>query len=432
MRILVTGANGFIGSQIVATLRDAGHQIVCAVRNKNKAQAQFEGCEIITCDFNRDFTVDHWIPRLKNIDRVINCVGILQEKHGESIKAIHELTPKALFEACSKVGVGRVIQISALGADIEAGTPYATTKNAAEHHLMQSDIDWVILRPSMVYAEGSYGGTSLFRGLAALPFIIPVIGNGQQYFQPIHLQDLAEAIKRLVEKPEKIRKKLDVVGAEPISYAQILIVFRRWLNFGKARLLFLPLIFAKIAAKISDWFGVGPLNSTALKMLMYGNTTTPEHYQELIQTIGFTPKGFTAGLMAKPSHVQDRWHAQLFFLQPLLRLSLVILWLGSGAISLLPPYSKYEFLLTQLGLKGDLQIIAFFSVALLDVVLGLALLLNWRTRLIATLQFFLIFIYTVVFSFLMPMLWVAPFGPLLKNIPLMVATLVMIAIAEDR
>jgi nucleoside-diphosphate-sugar epimerase len=75
---------------------------------------------------------------------------------------------------------------------------------SADDYLMQLPIDWVVLRPSFIYGAGSYGGSSLFRGMAALPWIIPVFNNGQQRVQPIHIEDLATAVINLLDRAEPI------------------------------------------------------------------------------------------------------------------------------------------------------------------------------------------------------------------------------------
>ncbi len=432
MRILVTGANGFIGLQIVAALSSTGHHIICAVRKQRGNQISFPNCEIIFCDFNQDTTVEIWEPRLKNIDVVINCVGILQQEMNQSIKAIHELAPTALFNACCKTGVRRIIHLSALGVDPQANTAYADTKLAAENNLMALNIDWVILRPSLIYAQGSFGGTSLIRAMAALPCIIPVIGDGQQFFQPIYMDDLVEVVKRLIVKPGEIKKRLDVVGSERVSYLKILTSFRQWLNIGKAKIIHLPLSLVKGLVKIGGCFGITSLNITSLNMLMHGNTTSENNYQELIEIIGFTSRAFSEGLFSKPSYVQDRWHAKLFFIKPLLRLSLAALWIGSGIIALIPPLIPQLQLIDKLGGSKIVSLMILLSTTIMDILLGIATLFNWKIQKIGLIQVGVIIIYTVICSIYFPNLWLEPFAPLLKNIPILMATLVMIVIAEER
>ena len=77
----------------------------------------------------------------------------------------HHLSPAALFEACEKAKVKKVIQISAISADKEIGTAYALSKLAADEDLRKRKLDWVVLRPSLVMAANAYGGTALLRKL---------------------------------------------------------------------------------------------------------------------------------------------------------------------------------------------------------------------------------------------------------------------------
>jgi uncharacterized protein YbjT (DUF2867 family) len=420
MRILITGATGFIGAQITATLLQAGHNIVAAVRKKPANSTRFT--DIIYCDFNKDSDPAIWLPRLKKIDVVINCVGILQETFRQSISAIHTQTPIALFEACKKANVKRIIHISALGADDAADTMYASTKKAAENHLKKMKIDWVILRPSLVYASGSYGGASLMRGTAALPGFIPVLKKVDPCFMPIHLEDLAQAVRVLVEKPEKIREIFDATSARPVPYSEILQTFRQWLGFGKAKLFRIPVALIRFASKVGDWLKIGPLNSTALNMLLYGNQTTEQRAKRFAEIIGFTPRDFITALQHTPSYVQDRWHARLFFLQPVLRIMLSLFWIGSGLL-ILHAFNH---------VTSPLASIILSLIAGCELILGTLSFINWRIRIVLSLQFIFLLLYTITATFFTPQLWLDPLAPLLKNLVLLIATLVMFAIAEDR
>lgn len=333
MRILVTGSTGFIASQIISELETHGHEIIRVLRKK-PGDYNINKNKYLLCDFNQDLYPDIWIQRLneknkeKMIDIVINTVGILQDTRRNKIKPVQELAPKALFEACQKTGIKKIIQLSALGADEAAQTDYALTKKASEDYLRQcQDIDWVILRPSMVFASGSYGGTSLMRGMAAVPFFIGVPGFANPAFQPIYIEDLAKAVRIFCEKPEKIQDTFDITGTEKVPYKQLLLTFRKWLGFGKAIVLPIPYWAMKWVTKLGDIFG-GPLNTTSLKMMLYGNTTTDEKMRRCHETIGFTPRSFTEVLQHLPSYVQDRWHSRLYFLKPILKIILVLFWAG--------------------------------------------------------------------------------------------------------
>ncbi len=429
MRVLVTGANGFIGRHITAALLDAGHGVVAAVRDVDGIRRVFPDTNAVAVDLNQDLSAEIWAPRLENVDAVVNCAGVLQGSRRQSIEAIHYLGPKAMFDACARCGVRRVIQISAISAEDAVDTAYARTKKQADDHLRGLDLDWVVLRPSLVYGEGSYGGTSFLRALAALPFAIPLIGRGDQVFQPIHMDDLTAAVVRLVETSNIARITLDPVGPDRLTMKEILLRLRAWLGFPPAPTLPIPMPIVRAVARLGDWLGGGPINTTALNQLEYGNAAPAGAF---IDALGIEPRSMAAALAARPSQVQDRWHARLFFLRPLLRWTLGGFWLLSGLIGLIAPAGAILGHATALGLTGAAAAWAVGAGSLVDVAIGTGLLLRYRPGLMAASQVIVILGYTLVLTFAEPALWLEPLGPLLKNPPILVAVLALAALEVER
>jgi len=115
MRILLTGASGFIGGHLLDVLRRRGHQVRAAVRDPAALLRRLPDLDAIACDFATDVTVDSWLPRLGGVDAVINCVGVFAERPATRMQAINEQAPRALFDACVATGVRKVIQLSAGG-----------------------------------------------------------------------------------------------------------------------------------------------------------------------------------------------------------------------------------------------------------------------------------------------------------------------------
>lgn len=331
MRVLLLGATGFLGRHIGAHLLERNFEVVAGVRDVASVLRRFPGLETIHLDLNTLLTPADWLPHLRGLDAVVNCAGILQSSPGQSAAAIHAAAPMALFEACVLAKVARVIQISAVSADAAAGTEYARTKRAADDYLRGLDLGWTVLRPSLVYAQGSFGGTSALRGLAGLPFITLIPGDGGQEFQPIHAQDVAETVARCLENAELARCTLDPVGPETLTLRDIVVRLRRWLDLPPARVAPIPMPVVRLAARVGDLLGRGPLRSTAIDQLIYGNISDPETFAA---RIGFTPRYLDDALRFSPSHVQDRWHARLYALRPGLTIALAVLWLGSGLVSL--------------------------------------------------------------------------------------------------
>jgi uncharacterized protein YbjT (DUF2867 family) len=432
MRVLVTGAAGFIGRHVVAALRAAGHGVVCASRDVGRTRRMFPDQESIACDFNRDVMVDAWLPRLAGVGAVVNCAGILQARRGQSMAAIHAAAPRALFDACVQAGVRRVIQVSALGIGPQVPVEYSQSKLGAERHLQSLDLDWVILRPSLAYTpSGSFGGTSLFRALAALPWFVPLVGDGRQMFQPIHMADLTEAVRRLVEDPRVVRQIIDVVGPEPIPLRGILAGLRQWLGFGAPRFIEAPLPLVRFAARIADRLGgFGPVTTTSLTMLLAGNAADPAPF---VAATGIAPRRFADALAGEPAHVQDRWHARLYFLRPLLRVVIGLFWLSTGLATVaLWPQADSLRMLRESGVPEPLLPIVYHLGWLFDVILGLAVLARYRVQAVGGIMVAATAAYLAFLSIGQPWQWIHPVTPLAVCIPLIVATLVMMAVEDDR
>ncbi len=133
------------------------------------------------------------------------------------------------------------------------------------------------------------------------------------------------------------------------------------------------------------------------------------------------------------SSVQDRWHARLYFLRPILRLSIAFIWIFSGIISLLPEtFAISSALMTQSRVPELFQPFILYVLSGIDILLGLATLLNFRLLFIGSLQCICIFAYTMFISFMLPEFWLHPFAPIAKNIPLFVAILIMMALESER
>ncbi|MDP2329898.1 MAG: SDR family oxidoreductase [Reyranella sp.] len=431
MRILLTGANGFIGGQLLAGLRARGHEVVAAVRDPEALRQKLPGSEAIAVDFNRDTSIEDWRPRLEGIDAVINCAGVLHGGRGQDIEAIHAVTPIALFDACAATGVRRVVQISAISADADVGTEYALTKKRADDHLRSLPLDWTVLRPSLVYGDGSYGGTSALRGLAGLPMVSPLVGDATMAFRPLHIEDLAETVVRVIESERFARRTLEPVGPGVVTLRELVASHRAWLGLKPAVELSIPLPVMKLAARLADMAGGGPLGSTSLRQLLAGNVGS-EPAGVFARAIGFVPRSLKEMLARRPAQTQDVWHARLYFLRPVLRLALALMWLGSAVAGLLAPVSSYaavDAALTALGLPTRSLAVAF---SMFDLMIAAALLVRWNVRLLAVIQLIVVAGYTAVLTILAPSLWLDPFGALLKNLPILVAIGIWAVLEDER
>jgi uncharacterized protein YbjT (DUF2867 family) len=413
--VLVLGASGFIGAHAASALRAAGHEVVLGVRDP----ANFPGERCVAVDFERDHRPEDWLPRLQGIDCVINAVGILRERGAQTFVALHERAPQALFSACAACRV-RVVQVSALGADASARSRYHRSKKRADDYLATLGMEWVIVQPSLVFGAGG-ASARLFCTLAALP-LIPLPGGGGQRLQPIHVDDVAAALVQLAGAGGPARVRLALVGAREVSLREWLATLRAQMGLGRARFFPVPMPVMRLAAALARLHPAALLDSETLDMLERGSVAPAAATAQLL---GRPPRGVEHFL--KPSEASAvSVQARLAWLLPLLRASLAIVWLVSGIVSLGPyPIRESLAMLERVGLHGALALAALYGAAVLDIGLGLATWLVQRRRWLWRLQIAVVLGYSAIIALKLPELWLHPFGPLVKNLPILAALVVL-------
>lgn len=430
MRVLVTGAYGFIGSHIVAALIAADHEVVCAVRGA-RLDSRFPGLRAVACDMSRDVTPDVWLPRLKDIDAVVNCAGILREQFGDSFDTVHVQAPRALYEACVQAEVRCVVQISALGNANDG--EFIASKHRGDEHLGALSLYATILRPSLVYsARGSYGGTSLLRAMAALPGLIAVPKAATRAcVQPVAAEDVALAVVAALARAPHGSDIIELVGPRAMGLDDYLQCWRRWLGLRAAHVWGVPTALVRIACRIGERLGRGPLGKTMERMLEHGNLASAGALERMRERLDLSPRSLERALAEAPSHLQDRWHARLYFALPALRISLAFLWLASGLIGWTLSADAVTAAAQTGLLSADASLLLARATATLDLLLGMLCLVRWRPCWVLSGMLVMLLGYTLGIGTLWPIHWLDPLGGLLKNVPLIAAVAVLLA-SEER
>lgn len=425
MVILLTGATGFIGRPLGAALVAAGHEVVAAVRDVAALRRSERRLRPVHADFTRDFALGDWLPRLKDVDAVVNAVGILRERGPQTFDALHWRAPMALFAACEVAGVPRVVQVSALGADAAARSRYHLTKKAADDFLLDRVPGAVVAQPSLVYGPG---GTSarLFTTLASLP-LIPLPGGGRQPVQPIHRDDLVAALLLLTLSDAFAGERVPLVGPQPVLLRELLGALRVSMRLGAPTIAPVPMPLARAAAAVAGVMPGVPLDRETLQMLERGNVASAEPTQALL---GRPPRPVQAFVPPREA-AAVRTQARLGWLLPVLRVSVAAVWLVAGAVSLglYPVAASYE-LLARAGVTGVLAPLALYGAATLDLVFGVAT-LAWRRRALWLAQIAVVLAYTAMITWHLPEFWLHPYGPVVKNLPFL-AVLWLLYEFEDR
>ena len=430
MRILLTGAKGFLGRSVSAGLETAGHQVI-AVARSGPGSRQQEGKRSVLLDIGSATTPERWLPFLQDVDAVVNCAGLLQDGPGNSVRAVHVDGIAALFAACERAGVRRVVHVSAIGVDREQPSAFSRTKLDGDQALMARELDWVIIRPSVIVGRPAYGGSALFRGLAALP-ILPVM-PGTGLLQIVQLNEVVQTIIFFVQPEAPARIALDLAGPERLPFTDVVLAYRRWLGRRRPTLLNLPVRAAGLAFRIGDLFGMlgwrPPMRSTAASEMTRGAVGDPAEWQRVT---GIQSASLGASLAAEPAGVQEQWFASLYFLKAFGLIVFSLFWIATGLISLGPGWERGKGLMFEGGVGEPLATLAVVGGAFADILIGIGIAWRRTARLGLLAALVISLVYALIGTILVPQLWSDPLGPMLKIWPIIAFNLMLLAVLRDR
>jgi uncharacterized protein YbjT (DUF2867 family) len=253
-RILVVGGAGFVGQHLVARLSAQNRRVTVPVRRLERARhlLPLPTVHVLPADIADDAVLDALISKC---DAVINLVGILHDGYGDPYGAAfanaHVELPRRLVSACERHGVRRLIHVSALGVpDQGAGdapSMYLRSKADGEQVIRDSQLDWTILRPSVVFGPED-GFMNMFATMQQFLPVIPLARAGTR-FQPVYVGDLAQAIVNALDKPGCFGKTYELAGPQVFTLEELVRLAGQW--SGAARPVWaLPFTLGQLQASL--------------------------------------------------------------------------------------------------------------------------------------------------------------------------------------
>jgi NADH dehydrogenase len=219
-QVCVLGGSGFVGSAIVRQLSLAGYSVKVLTRRReaSKHLILLSDVAVLECDIMDDEAL---ASALKGADAVINLIGILHNSKKASFKAMHAELPARLVKLCEKLGIKRLVHMSALQAAQEAPSAYLKSKAEGEAAVLRAhkNLEVTVFRPSIIFGRGD-GFINLFATLVKLlPVILLAKPNAK--FQPIYVEDVAQAFVASLDNIDTYGKAYDLGGPKVYTLRQL-------------------------------------------------------------------------------------------------------------------------------------------------------------------------------------------------------------------
>jgi len=255
--------------------------------------------------------------------------------------------------------------------------------------------------------------------LASLP-LVPLPGDGRQCIQPIHVDDLVAAVVALVEGGAAGAAAgvttIALVGPRPLALRDYLADLRRSLQLPPPRFIAVPMPLMRLLARLAALIPAAPVDTEALAMLDRGNVADAAVTGRLLGRMPRDPAAFVAAEQARLLLTQ----AKLGWLLPILRIALAVMWFWAGIVSIwVHPLDDSYRMLAASGVPPWLAPLALYGAAAIDLLLGFLTLALPRRRLLWQVQFLLVLAYTAIIAVRLPEFLSHPFGPIVKNLPIL-------------
>jgi uncharacterized protein YbjT (DUF2867 family) len=224
--ILLTGATGLVGGELLPMLLADGHAVRALVRDPRRLGAQRVNVQIALGELSDPFSMRH---AMRGVDTVIHLAATTRDQPGGTIEELNGLATVRLLRSAERAGVDQFVFFSAMGATPFQRTRFFRAKALAERAVRESPLESIVFAPSIMYRSGDPWITLLER-LAILP-AVPVSGSGDKPFQPIWATDVAACVTASLDgaDPKQAGEKDDpdpgrryeLAGPETLTYEEI-------------------------------------------------------------------------------------------------------------------------------------------------------------------------------------------------------------------
>lgn len=282
LSICILGGTGFLGTRLAARLLKDSHRVTVLSRDRelHKHLLVLPGLALENCDVYDEAQL---AERLRGKDVVVNLIGILNERWfgGAGFRRAHTELTRTLLLAARSANVGRLLQVSALGAAVNAPSHYLRSKGEAEKLIREhgGTLDWTILQPSVMFGPGDTFLNRFARLLASAPGVLP-LARPNARFQPVFVDDVVEAILRTLRGGASSRQTYQLGGPQIYTLREVVRLVakitgqRRWIAG-------LPNVAGRLEAAFFDFVPGRPFSSDNYRSLKIDSVCTEDGFERL-------------------------------------------------------------------------------------------------------------------------------------------------------
>lgn len=298
--VTVFGASGFLGRHVVRALCKRGHRVRAAVRHPMEANflnpmGAVGQVQIFQANVRYRTSV---ADALAGADAAVNLVGILAPVGKNTFEGVQTLGSQNVAQEAERLGIKDLIHVSAIGADASSESVYSRTKAEGEQAALTHVPTATIIRPSIVFGPQD-DFFNRFAAMARIAPALPLIGGGRTKFQPVYVDDIADAIVELIESGAGHGETYELGGPEVMSFKELLQLMLKIV--GRSRFLVpLPFPVASLMGSVGDTvsmvpFVQAPITADQVKLLKTDNVVSAEGVKTF-DDLGISPETMDAVL----------------------------------------------------------------------------------------------------------------------------------------
>ena len=270
----IFGGSGFIGRYVVQRLARLDYIVRIATRDPERArplvtQGRVGQVVPLAVDLGEEAAVARAVA---GADAVVDLVGILFERRAGDFGRVHAEASGQIARAATAAGAGRLVHLSAIGADAGSASEYARSKAAGETAVREAFPSATILRPSVVFGQEDHF-FNRFAGMARILPFVPVVGGGTR-FQPVHVGDVADAVAAALEREDAAGRTYELGGPRVATFRELLGYMLEVIG-RRRRVIEMPAGLARFQATIGERLPNPPLTRDQLLLLGRDNVVSP-------------------------------------------------------------------------------------------------------------------------------------------------------------